>query len=171
MYLFLIKKTKQFFHWLGWGYSIFFFLTISTASYFSLPILILNDYKINHLYYFDISATVSKQEINGKLNNHLTLRRVSNKCYKPYCGLPKEGEYKLSKIAFININGMSYIHFICINSDVCFYNISESFIQMKKYTAHKNAKTIFWGVILVNIVMIIEFFTKDYWRKRKNSKL
>ena len=99
--------------------------------------------------------------MNGKLNQFITIKqRHKNKyCYVPYCGFPKEGNYHLSHIEFIDIDGDVFILKSCLNKEECFYNISDSFIEKIKEDKFQDLKEwilcLYFAIFLALILGVV----------------
>lgn len=110
------------------------------------PKVLFNQLEIEQQEYHNVTVEVIGKRMNGKLGKYLTINRLSNKCYNSYCGLPKDGEYFISKINFISIEGKVFIHYFCLKeSQRCIYNINEDFIEKQKIDYLRNGKFVVVG--------------------------
>lgn len=80
--------------------------------------------------YYNVLVEIKDNYINGKLNKYISIKHKNNICYAENCGFAQEGEYKLASIQFYEIDGKAFVFKSCLlESNLCFYNISEDFIN------------------------------------------
>ncbi len=157
-----IYKTIHPAHWI-----LILFYSIG-MSYFSLPILF-DRFNIETHTYKNINVKIQNYIMNGRLNNHTTIRKLNNKCYHKYCGLLENGEYTLSEIKFINIHGRNEIFSFCIK-EKCFSNISDSLIEEEKKALKYKATLAMWAVPLLVIVVYLQSACLEYLVTKKHKK-
>ncbi len=140
--------------------------------YSSLPILLFNNFNITYKSYQNIDVIIKDHKINGRLNNHTTIRQINNNCYKIYCGLYKSGRYELSSITFIDISSRGEnVYSLCLKNGECFCNIDDEFIENRKLRIARSAK---WGILEILAVILGVLFQikmeKYFSRKKRNQK-
>ncbi|MGV6988398.1 hypothetical protein ACWA5Z_05300 [Testudinibacter sp. P80/BLE/0925] len=168
MLIYIIKKIKEFFLWLTISERILLIFILIQLYFMTIPFLVFNDYNIGYKSYSNVSTQITEKEINGRLNNHKTIRQINNKCHINYCGLPVEGRYLLSSITFIKINTAEYIYSICTEQNKCLYNIDESFIEQEKNDINRNAKITLFGSLLGGIFIAVKHILQH--RRRLSRK-
>lgn len=136
------------------GY-IIFLLVLSTPAIFS------NKFEIKQQEYYDITVSVIGKKMNGRLGKHITINNLSNKCYDEHCGLPRDGNYAISKINFIIIEGKIFIYYFCLKENTkCIYNITEKFIERQKDRYIRDAKFVIIGSLVAFFAsLVISFLT------------
>lgn len=133
------------------------------------PKVLFNQLEIEQQEYHNVTVEVIGKRMNGKLGKYLTINRLSNKCYNSHCGLPKDGEYFISKINFISIEGKVFIHYFCLKeSQRCIYNINEDFIEKQKIDYLRNGKFVVVGFLMAfGLSLFISFLG---FKQRKLKK-
>ena len=156
-------------YWIIIGYFILLFVYIFILHF---AILFKGDFSISYKSYYDISVNIESGNINGKLNNYITIKNINNKCYTINCGFPSEGSFYLSEINFIKINKKSFLLSSCLkdHNKECAYNITEDFIEKVKEELTYQAKDEFkWAIISV-FVAIICMYIESFARRQRRLK-
>ena len=158
-----IKTFKEYLREISgdqWGMIIIFspFAFYFTFLYFSA---LYSGIPTEYSSYQNVQVQVQETTMNGKLNQVITIkqRHKTKYCYVPYCGFPKEGNYHLSHIEFIDIDGDVFILKSCLNKEECFYNISDSFIEKIKEDKFQDLKEwilcLYFAIFLALILGVV----------------
>ncbi len=161
------KKEFTIAYWIMISYFILFFIYIFSLHF---GVIFQNDFSIEYKSYYNVNVDVRIEEINGKLNNYITIKNINNKCYRTNCGFLSEGRFYLSEIRFIKIKEQSFLLLSCLDNsnNNCFYNIDESFIKKTKEELFYQAKNeLKWSIIIVFVVIICMYLESFARRERR----
>ncbi len=132
--------------------------------YQAWPVLF-DKFTIEYQTYKNIDVIDQDYRMNGRLNKYKTIQQINNKCYYKHCGLLENGEYKLSEIKFVTIQGKEEIFSFCTNQH-CFLNID---IERKKVNLRYEAKLAAWVALCLIIISYIESLVVIRNERRKKS--
>lgn len=140
---------------------------ISFLLILSAPAILSNKFEIKQQEYHNVTVSVLGKRMNGKLGKYITTNKLSNKCYNEHCGLPKDGEYFISSINFISIEGNIFIHYFCLKENMeCLYNINDTFVEKQKENYIRDAKFTIIGFVVALFVSIFISFIAFIRRKK-----
>ena len=123
-----------------------------------------NGVPIKYSSYQNVNVEVKEATMEGKLNQHISIRHRNKYCYVLYCGFPKEGFYHLSDIEFIDIDGDVFIFKSSLSKGESLYNISDKFIgNIKDDKLQELKKLTYLGYFII-------FYLFLFWDNSKRIK-
>ena len=161
-----IKTFKKYFRKIAWDYWAMIIIFSLFAFYFTFLYVkaLYSGVPTEYSSYQNVNVEVKEATMEGKLNQHISIRHRNKYCYVLYCGFPKEGFYHLSDIEFIDIDGDVFIFKSCLSKGECFYNISDYFIgNIKDDKLQELKKLTYLGYFII-------FYLFLFWDNSKRIK-